>query len=55
MSLLGFLPIAHNLPPTVVAGASLMLLFIGIHNAWDAVRYIVSGADPSGSAQSNDK
>lgn len=46
----------HDLPPQfVVAGASLMLLFIGIHNAWDTVRFIVTGADQSSSKPSTDK
>jgi hypothetical protein len=37
-----------SVPPFVVGGASLLLLFVGIHNAWDTVTYIVVD---SGSAQ----
>jgi hypothetical protein len=30
-----------RLAPFIVAGAALLLLFIGIHNAWDIVTYQV--------------
>ena len=30
--------------PFLVASAALALLFIGIHNAWDTVTYIVTSA-----------
>ena len=29
-----------------VAAATLLLLFVGIHNAWDSVTYITSGLAP---------
>ena len=35
---------ATQVPLFLVAGAALGLLFIGIHNAWDTVTYIVAGA-----------
>ena len=46
----------HGLPSQfTIAGAALLLLFIGIHNAWDTVTYITLGhveppGPPSGGA-----
>lgn len=31
----------------MIAGAALLLLFIGIHNAWDTVTYIAIGLEPT--------
>jgi hypothetical protein len=42
------LPAATHLALFVIGGATLTLLFIGIHNAWDSVIYIVAG--PHGEA-----
>lgn len=35
------LAVGSSVPLFVVGGASLLLLFVGIHNAWDTVTYIV--------------
>ena len=45
----------HAVPSQfAIAGAALLLLFIGIHNAWDTVTYIALGhvepGPPSGEA-----
>ena len=42
------LPAATHLALFVIGGETLALLFIGIHNAWGSVTYIV--ADPHGEA-----
>ena len=38
--IVGGLMLAHEAAPFVVAGSALLLVFIGIHNAWDTVTYI---------------
>jgi hypothetical protein len=35
----------------VVAGATLLLLYIGIHNAWDTVTFLVLGPGPATSKE----
>jgi hypothetical protein len=42
-----FLPGAERAAEFAVAASTLALLFIGIHNAWDAVTHMVAGGDPS--------
>jgi len=44
-----FLGTSTRLALFVIAGASLGLLLVGIHNAWDTVTYIVT-ADPQSDA-----
>ena len=34
------LPRLGAVPMFVIAGAALLLLFVGIHNAWDSVTYL---------------
>jgi hypothetical protein len=43
MLVVAHLGLRHDVPwaPSAVAGAALLLLFVGIHNAWDTVVYMV--------------
>ena len=38
-------------PPFMIAGAALLLVFIGIHHAWDSAAYVAAGR-PAASSQS---
>jgi hypothetical protein len=37
-----FLHSAHDVPPYAIGGAALLLVFVGIHNAWDTVAYVMT-------------
>lgn len=43
-----FLRASTHVALFVIGGAALALLFIGIHNAWDTVTYIVVGESDAG-------
>ncbi len=38
----------------VTGGVTVLLLFIGIHNAWDAVTYMVGLSQQQGTSQDED-
>jgi hypothetical protein len=43
-----------SLALSLIAGASLLLVFIGIHNAWDTITYVATDVPKESEAQGHE-